>query len=411
MGRRWIKIAVSQLAIAGLGMAGLMTQVAKADDLPPVVTAEAARQIDQETLDKSREIVNVTNIPSVFDTAETAVRPVSFSMNGDCDLACTPSCDTACDSACDSICGKSKQACVPWWAHRCGGFGELLYLSPGNSDLIYAVEQTGPVPQASPTGPIGISNIDEHLGYRVGVAFAHSNCSSLTGSYARWDGSTTSSLQATGNNVLNSNVIHPSTATTGAASLEATATQKASFQFADLMLRRVYRSSDFGVLNWNAGLRYGNLQQNLSADQTVSVATGLTNVSTDIDFNGFGIIGGLDGTRRCAQTGFLVYGRALGSLLAGNWQADYRQTNQFGGGVIANRYDDYRVTPVVDTELGFGWQSCGGCLRVTSGYLFSTWFNAVTTRDYIQSVRTGNMLNLDDNLTFSGLTLRTELRF
>lgn len=405
MGGRWIKIAVSQLALAGFGMASLMSQVVQADDLPPVITAEAARQLDQETLQEVREIVDVTNIPSVFDTHDSPVQPVSFSLHGGCDMAC----ETKCDSACDSPC--AQESCVPWWAHRSGGFGELLYLSPGNSDLIYAVEQTGPGNAASPTGPIGISNIDEHVGYRVGITLAHSNCSSITGSYTRWDGETTSILQATGNNVLNSTLIHPSTATTGAASLEATATQLANFQFADVMLRRVYRSSDCGVINWNAGLRYGNLEQGLSADQTVSVATGLTNVSTDIDFNGFGIIGGLDGARHSTHTGFLVYGRALGSLLAGNWQADYRQTNQFGGGVIANRYDDYRVTPVVDTELGVGWQNCSGCLRVTTGYLFSTWFNAVTTRDYIQSVRTGNMLNMDDNLTFSGLSLRTDLRF
>lgn len=408
MGGRWIKLAVSQIAVAGFGMAGLMNQVAKADelDLPPVVTAEAARELDAETLEEVRQVVDVTNIPSVFDTHELSVQPVAFSLKGNCDT----SCDTPCDSPCASECCP-KPSCVPWWAHRSGGFGELLYLSPGNSDLIYAVEQTGPVQQASPTGPIGISNIDEHVGYRVGIAIAHSDCSSLTGSYTRWDGETTSLLQATGNNVLNSGVIHPSTATTGAASLEATATQKASFQFADMMVRRVYRSSDCGVINWNAGLRYGNLQQGLSANQTVSVATGLTNVTTDIDFNGFGIIGGLDGARHSTHTGFLVYGRALGSLLAGNWQADYRQTNQFGGGVIANRYDDYRVTPVVDTELGVGWQSNSGCLRVTTGYLFSTWFNAVTTRDYIQSFRSGNMLNLDDNLTFSGLSVRTDLRF
>ncbi len=399
---QWIKIAVSQLAVAGFGMAALLNGIAQADELPPVVSAQAAEQVDDGTLEEMRFSENVTNIPSVFDEPAEAVQPVSFSMHGGCDIPC----DTACDSAC-----SPSQCCVPWWAHRNGGFGELLYLSPGNSDLIYATEQTGPVQQASPTGPIGISNIDEHVGYRVGLNLAHSNCASLAVSYTRWDGETTSILQATGNNVLNSNVIHPSTATTGAASLEATARQLANFQFGDVMVRRVYRSSDCGVINWNAGLRYGNLEQGLSADQTVSVATGLTNVTTDIDFSGFGIIGGLDGARHSTHTGFLVYGKALGSLLAGNWQADYRQTNQFGGGVIANRYDDYRVTPVVDTELGVGWQSKSGCLRVTTGYLFSTWFNAVTTRDYVQSVRTGNMLNLDDNLTFSGLALRTEIRF
>ncbi len=251
-------------------------------------------------------------------------------------------------------------------AHRTGGFGELLYLSPGNSDLIYANEQTGPVAAASPTGPLGISNIDEHVGFRVGFSLAKSHCSSLVGVYTRWDGNTLSTLDATGNNVLNSRVGHPSVDTTGAASLNATAIQSSSFQFADALIRRVYRSNDCGAINWNGGLRYGNLEQGLSVDQLISVATGTTNVTTDIDFNGFGIIGGLDGERHSATSGFLVYGRALGSLLAGNWQAEYRQTNQFGGGVIATQYEDYRVTPVVDTELGFGWQSAGGRVRVTT---------------------------------------------
>lgn len=361
---------------------------AQDDDLPPVISAG---RYDPE------EYSEAVDIPTVFEDVEDDVQPVSFGR-------AAASCDSGCDS-CDS------RPCTPWWAHRSGGFGELLYLSPGNSDLIYAVEQTSALAGASPTGPLGISNIDEHLGYRVGMTFARSQCSSVVVSYSRWDGDTTTQLDATGNNVLNSRVIHPSTATTGAASVRASARQLANFQFADLLLRRVYKSSDLGVLNWNAGLRYGNLEQGLSTDQLVSVATGLTNVTTDIDFNGFGIIGGLDGERRSSHSGLLVYGRVLGSLLAGNWQADYTQTNQFGGGVIATRYDDYRVTPVVDTELGVGWQSQSGRLRISSGYLFSTWFNAVTTRDYVQSVRTGDLLELDDNLTFSGLTFRSELRF
>ncbi len=128
-------------------------------------------------------------------------------------------------------------------------------------------------------------------------------------------------------------MIHPSTATTGAASLEATARQLANFQFGDVMVRRVYRSSDCGVIIWNAGLRYGNLEQGLSADQNRFCSHRSDQCTTDIDFSGFGIIGGLDGARHSTHTGFLVYGKALGSLLAGNWQADYRQTNQFGGAV------------------------------------------------------------------------------
>ncbi len=395
-GFRWKSSVRNLFALAGVSLATTLS--AQEEHFAPVLNAVSYQSRSDEPESYQDDSVDAIDIPTVFEETFDQVQPVSYSQ-------------PACDTACDAVAACVTECCIPKWAHRSGGFGELLYLSPGNSDLIYANEQTGPVATASPTGPLGISNIDEHVGFRVGFAVAHSTCGSLIGSYTRWNGSTFSTLDATGNNVINSRVGHPSVDTTGAASLTATADQSASFQFADAMIRRVYRSNDCGAINWNAGLRYGNLEQGLSVDQTISVATGLTNVRTDIDFNGFGILGGLDGERHSSHSGFLVYGKAIGSLLAGDWQADYRQTNQFGGGVIATHYEDYRVTPVLDTELGFGWQSKGGRLRVTTGYLFSTWFNAVTTRDYIESVRTAQMLNLDDNLTFSGLTFRTELRF
>jgi hypothetical protein len=359
--------------------------------------------------DTSPQVLKFSDLPTVKEDAfssgntKSEVQPASF--NTGVVNACAPAMD-ACTIPCTpTVC------CTPWWAHRTGIFGEILYLSAGNSDLIYALEQTGPNPGASPTGPLGITNIGEHVGFRVGGAIAQSDCSSLTASYARWDGQTTSVLNATGNNIIASTVIHPSVDTTGSQSQQAVAIQSASFQFADVALRRVYKASNAGVLNWNAGLRYGNMEQGLTATQTISVATGLTNVTTDIDFNGLGILGGLDGMRYSTDTGLYVYGRAFGSLLAGDWAADYTHINQFGGGVIANSYRDFRVSPVVDTEIGLGWQSSGGKLRLSTGYLFSTWFNAVTTRDYIQSVRTANLLNMDDNLTFSGLTARVDLRF
>jgi hypothetical protein len=233
----------------------------------------------------------------------------------------------------------------------------------------------------------------------------------VIGSYARWDGSTNSVLNATGTNVLNSLLVHPSVDTTGVASLSANAYQYVSFQIADALYRKVFRAYDCGIVNWTAGLRYGNLEQQLVGNQTISVATGLTTVTTDVDFNGFGIVSGLDAERRARECGLLIYGKAMGSLLAGKWQADYTQVNQFGGGVIANHYEDFRVSPLLESELGIGWQSKGGGLRVTSGYLFNWWLNTVNNRDYIQAVRTGQLLELDQSVSFSGLTSRVELRF
>ena len=145
-----------------------------------------------------RPVVDVTNIPSVFDAKETSVQKAV------CQSA------AACGGCGTCTGGGASQCCLPWWAHRTGGFGELLYLSAGNSDLIYATEQTGPNPGASPTGPIGVSNIGEHLGYRFGFSVARSNCRSVVLSYARWDGSTTSVLESAETKVAKpSGVVRP----------------------------------------------------------------------------------------------------------------------------------------------------------------------------------------------------------
>ncbi|MEM7477008.1 MAG: Lpg1974 family pore-forming outer membrane protein [Planctomycetota bacterium] len=358
-------------------------------------------------------IEEYTVAPGAIRAGASQDSVIAASCGDSCDAGCETGCEAPCETSCEVSCNSCQRivcCCPPWYRHRTGAFGELLYLAPASSDLIYAVEQTDPTATANPTGPLGRSNIDPHVGFRVGLAQALSDCSSLVVSYARWDGDTNSSITASPGTVLNSQLIHPSTATTGAASISATADQTINFQTVDAILRRVFKSTGCGVLNWNGGLRYGNLEQGLSADQTVAVATGLTNVTTDVDFNGWGIIFGLDGERKAQNSGLLVYGKVFGSLLAGNWQANYAQVNQFGGGIIANSYRDFRITPVVDTELGVGWLSKEGHLKLTTGYSFSTWFNSVNNRDYIQSVRTGNQLELHESVSFTGLTSRIEIR-
>jgi hypothetical protein len=299
----------------------------------------------------------------------------------------------------------------PWWAHRSSIFGEGLYLAPGGTDVIYAIEQSGTGGSASPTGPVGISNIGHEMGFRVGFTHALTDKSSIGVSFARWDGSTTSEIEANGTNVLASTLFHPSTATVGSASLVSQAAQRMNFQQVDLTFQKVYRAFDCGILNWNMGLRYGNLGHHFSSSQTVSVPVGLTTVNTDVNFEGFGILAGLDGVRYARESGLLLYGKALGSLLGGEWKANYRQTNQFNTAVIANNYTDFRITPVVDTEIGFGWRDESDCFRMTAGYLFSTWFNTVNNRDYAQAVRSGQYSDLDESQTFSGLTFRAEMRF
>ena len=309
---------------------------------------------------------------------------------------------------------RSKKSCCPppWYAHRSGVFGEFLYLTAGSSDLIYALEGTDPDPDVStPTGPAGIVDMDAEAGYRAGFTYACSPCSSINASYTRWDGRATDSITATGVNVLNSQLLHPSLDNAGVSSLASTATHKINFQTVDMNYRYLWKKTQCTAINWLAGLRYSNLEQTLDSQQTFQVANGLTDVDTQIDFEGFGLTGGLDIERISKNTGLYIFGKGMASLLAGDWKADYRQVNQFGGGEPANDYEDFHATPILEGEVGLGWRSKGGCVRLQSGYMMAGWYQAVSTRGYIDAVRSSELVDIGETITFSGLTSRVTISF
>ena len=218
--------------------------------------------------------------------------------------------------------GNKCCCCVPWWAHGTGGFGQFLMLRPGNVDQIYAIEQNDSVrPGSFPTGPIGRVNVGDEAGYRVGLAWAASDCTSLVFAYTDFSGSASNQITATTGNNINSLILHPSTDTVGDDGLESAADYDIDFQLADLAYRHVWKSTDTFAINWLAGFRYGEMGQDLVVEQLTSVATGLDTVNVDVDFNGFGMMFGLDGERRSCHTGLMIYGRGVTSFLAGDWQA------------------------------------------------------------------------------------------
>jgi hypothetical protein len=293
-------------------------------------------------------------------------------------------------------------------------------LAPGSTDFIYAVETTDPGPPypptpgatlGSPTGPLGISDVGHDPGFRAGFVIAASDCSSIVTTFTRWSANETDSMQRTGTQILDSRVIHPSTATTGAASLAAMARQDIAFYTVDSAYRHLWKASKSTAVNWQLGFRYANMEQLLNAEQTVAVATGLTRVRTDIDFNGFGLLAGADFERYSCASGMLIYGKGLASLLAGDWRANYEQTNQFGGGVIRNQYEDFHATPILEGEVGLGWMSKKGGCRLTAGYTMSGWHEALTTRSYVRDFRFSELTDSGETMTFSGFVTRAEFRF
>jgi hypothetical protein len=300
----------------------------------------------------------------------------------------------------------------PLWVHRNGAFFDFLYLRPGNIDYIYAVEQTGPLSTDSPTGPTGRVGFDGAPGFRVGATVAMSECSSIQATYTWFESSTQNSITANGGNVLIFQPGDPSIPNVGSTSVTSSATDYIRFQQIDLDYRGLLYGTCDSAINYFAGFRYANLKQAFSAQQDVGVPVGLSTVNTEINFDGAGIGFGLDGMKRSAYSGLLIYGRASSSFVAGEFKADYVQVSQFGpNSRIANTLVDYRLMTILQTELGLGWQNQCGNLRILGGYQVAGWFNALTTGSYIPGVQNRQFNNLNETITFDGLTSRVEYRF
>lgn len=306
--------------------------------------------------------------------------------------------------------GMMYESFDPYHAHRCEAFGGFLFLRPGNAGVLYSVEQNGTDPlTASPTGPVGIVDPDTDTGFFAGFAWALSPVSSVVARYTWFDANDSNSLRASAGRVLAAQVTHPSVANCGDTSVASNADMSIEFQLVDVDYRRLLHCGDVQTLNWLAGVRYGHLEQDFASRQTIGVATGVTNVTTNIDMDGFGLTLGLDGQAVHHWSGLSLYGRGLASFVSGEFKASFLQVNQFGGtAAIRNRYEDFRIVPMLETEIGLGWMSPSTRLRVSGGYQVAAWFNTINTAGYIQGFKFARLDDVSDTLTFNGWTLKFE---
>ncbi len=304
------------------------------------------------------------------------------------------SCET-----CPTVC------CVPPWAHRSGVFGDLLILRARDAEVGFASTVNGNVPE----GRVGILDPEYDFGFRLGLAKALDNCSSLSLSYTGFFSEQNDSLDTAAPLSLTKNLVHPNEANAGTNVLSAAGEYEIDFQFADLDYRFVVLSNSRTAANVTIGARYGNLDQELSV---VYAGAGLTEtITTDIDFDGVGARLGFD-IEHHGHRGLFVYGKTSASFLAGEFDATYLHSSTADPVRVASNWEAGRLMSIIDLELGVGWQHCSGW-RVSGGYTFSSWLNTVKTADWIDAVRNNadNYRDLDDEFTFDGFVGRVEYRF
>ena len=327
----------------------------------------------------------------------------------------------------DSLCGSNDCSqsflpgcCLPcggclspFAQHRHQGFGDFLYLRPRNAEVAYADPIDGPIqgpPANNPIqiGRVGVADPDFSPGFRVGYNRALSDCSSARVTYTFFQSNTNDAIATTAPNVIRSIVSHPSSASASSDFLRAIAGYGVDFQLADAEYRRLVHSGCNHGINLVVGARYGYLNQDFIS---TFFANGTERVISDLEFDGAGPRVGLDFQSGIGQKGMLLYGSAASSFLAGEFRGQYLQQSSFDPVVVDGNWKSGRILTTLDLELGAGWQSANGHIRLSAGYLVSAWFNAVKTSEFIHGIQQNDFRGLSDTISFDGLIARAEVRW
>lgn len=331
--------------------------------------------------------------------------------SGDAGCAGTPGAGPGCATngpGCAGAPGCCDPCCPAFWEHRTGLFGEFLYLTARGANVNYGTPVNGLGANAVPIAHIAVADPDYEAGYKIGGTWKIDSCSSFEFAFTRWDVNEESSVRRQGGaGFVRAELVHPNTANVAADSLFATANYDIGFQLYDASYKGLIWGGDDHFLNYVIGLRYGHLDQDLVAIYSIN---GATRVDSEIDFNGFGPRLGLEGERLLGG-GIFLYGKGFVSALMGEFDVEYRQANVFAGQQAFTGFNDDRVVPVLEFELGAGWQSCCGKYRISAGYYFASWFNAITTQSTISALQQNRFEQIDQTITFDGLTARAEIRF
>jgi hypothetical protein len=280
--------------------------------------------------------------------------------------------------------------------------------------MVDAARQNGIGPGAVPNGAAGVLSPDSNGGFRLGMGVSLSQMSSLYGAYSFLetdDTTTTTPTPGGGANTVRSLVLFPTTAAAALGTAQLDSTYDVDFQLADFAFKTRLAGTSRDYLNMHVGGRYGHLEQEFSQVGTYGVV-GTVDVDTDITFDGGGVLLGLDTRVGLGNRGFGLYGDLFFSALFGTFRSDYTQTNITASAVEAeSSYDDERVMPILQGQLGVDWVSASGHCMCRVGHMSSFWFNAVTTDEYISAVQQTAFLDVSDTVAFQGLAAMVEFRY
>ena len=328
-----------------------------------------------------------------------------------------PSCSAGCgcSTPCSTDCGCGDCGDGSYF-NRFSVFADFLYLRPRNAEVAYAVPINGEIVDAADpiihVGNVQTINPDYQPGFRAGGSYVLDGCSMVQATYSQLDADSTNSIQLDGGAgpVLLS-LVSPNPQNATDTYLDAQADQSIQFKLVDVDYKGLFAYCCDYRLAYIVGARYAQMEQDFNALFEVN---GFNAVNSNVQFYGGGLRLGLEGERYSRNQTFFGYGRAVASLIGGEFKTSYFSQTQATapGDTVTTSWRAGRLVTVADLELGVGWQNQCGNIRLSTGYMYSLWFNMVKNQEWINSVRNNNFTDPSDNyagfMSFDGLTTRVE---
>jgi Legionella pneumophila major outer membrane protein precursor len=291
-------------------------------------------------------------------------------------------------------------------------FGDFLYWTVHGADVPFAQAFDGIDPINSvPRGPVGVASPRFQPGVRVGGGASISENAWVVATFTYFRTDRDASLSAPNGDVLHNFLVFPNTTSSAVDSLTSAISYRIELYMGDLDYKCAFVNNSCLVMNWVAGVRYAHLDQNLV--NTFQV-TGSTTVDSHIDFDGVGPRVGIEGQYQMG-CGIYGYGQGILNVLFGQYRGNTTEQNVFTGLVGQTSVTANRAIPVLEMELGLGWLSHNGCVRLSGGYYVGSWFNTMTMTSLSSGIGgvnfTTNGNNFRDTMVFDGFVLRAEFRF
>lgn len=292
-----------------------------------------------------------------------------------------------------------------------GGFFvglEATFLQPSGGDLDYVIDD--PVDDGYPQGMVRAVDFDAEITPRLILGWGDKHGGNWFVTWWNYDEDTTHSLANQEGGELWDMLFHVDfSADYYQGNAEATSSMDA--EVIDFGYSRPAFKSDRFFGHWTVGLRQASLDRSLGVlyDYVDLGYTG--HVMLDSEMDGLGLMGGLKGTFKLADSWFLSGGMSY-ALMQGD--LDNSTFMYFDDDPLDFVGDIERDTDssfsTFDANLALVWQAADA-LYVWGGYEFSQWSNAVGTTLFPDDVHPGFLQTDVSDVTFDGFKIGVGYKF